>query len=64
MSQNKILNSKFLIQNSCPSLAPYLHRNLIGISSEPHWNLIGTSLEPIIGFLKFMYACVNFCILM
>ena len=27
----------------CHLLATYLHRNLIGISSEPHWNLIGTS---------------------
>ena len=58
MSQNKILNSKFLIQNSRLPLACPLS------PSEPHRNLIGTSLEPIIGFLKFMYACVNFCILM
>ena len=27
----------------CHLLATYLHRNLIGTSSEPHWNLIGTS---------------------
>ena len=27
----------------CHLLATYLHRNLIGISSEPHRNLIGTS---------------------
>ena len=26
-----------------PLPATYLHRNLIGTSSEPHWNLIGTS---------------------
>ena len=57
MSQNKILNSKF-------SPAPRLPPISIGTSSESHWNLIGTSSEPIIGFLKFMYACVNFCILM
>ena len=29
----------------CHLLATYLHRNLIGISSEPHRNLIGISSE-------------------
>ena len=29
----------------CHLLATYLHRNLIGISSEPHRNLTGTSSE-------------------